>query len=683
MISSDAIDNLLRRGVALHQTGKTDDAEQLYLQVIARRPNDANALGFLGAIAHHRQDFSTAADYFARAASIATTHAPFHYNSALALEAVGRIEEAEVAYQKAIALQTAYVDAWLNLGALLHQQAKFDSAADIFRRAIASIPGNSSLHLNLGLALSESGKFAEAEIALRRSIVLNPRHGPAHFGLANLLAATGRLDEAISAVAAALGREPSNPDYHSVLGNWLAQQGQWRESWAAHERAIKLSPTNSKFLANFGASLLMKGEFDLAQRQFERAIELDADNVDAYFNLALVLEDQGHSARALKALDRVLLLRPDHAMAHQTLASIYSSIDDEAAAKRHREAALRLGPNDPMILFSESLLALAEGDLAKGWAGYGNRFDLWNDSRYRHKGFHKRASPPPYWQAEDPAGKRFLVWTEQGVGDEVLFSGLIPEFAGQCAGVILECSDRMAPILERSFSNLKVDVHARSHSPTDRPIDADYQVAIGDLGRWLRPSIASFPGRTSYLAADPGKTETLRSRYGSGPLIGIAWRSRADRLSARKSYPLMAWREILQARGARFVSLQYGDYREEAKTVSQDLGVDVLWDSNVNALSNMDDFFAQVAAMDLIISVSNTAVHVAGALGKPVWVMLPSGPSRHWYWFKHQASSPWYPSMKLYREAHDLNQSTQVEKKKLVQCLAADLEAWLRVWKAR
>jgi hypothetical protein len=323
---------------------------------------------------------------------------------------------------------------------------------------------------------------------------------------------------------------------------------------------------------------------------------------------------------------------------------------------------------------------LAEGDFARGWAGYGSRFELWDDPRYRHKGFHKRASPPPYWQGQDPAGKRFLVWTEQGIGDEILFSGLLPEFASRASSVILECSERMVPVFERSFSNLRVNARGRSRSQSLGPVDADYQVAIGDLGRWLRPDFNCFPNRPKFLAADPWKTAELKRQYGSGPLIGISWRSGADRVGERKSFPLESWHDILRIPGARFISLQYGDFQDEAAMGCRKLGVDVLWDNRVDALANMDDYFAQVAAMDLIISVSNTAVHVAGALGQPTWVMLPTGPGCHWYWFRGVASSPWYPTLRLYRQRHRLNQSPDVDKKHQIQAIASDLKGWVRSW---
>jgi hypothetical protein len=181
----------------------------------------------------------------------------------------------------------------------------------------------------------------------------------------------------------------------------------------------------------------------------------------------------------------------------------------------------------------------------------------------------------------------------------------------------------------------------------------DYQAPIGGLCRWLRPNLASFPSRAGYLKADSTQVDLLRDRYrnqlGGRPLVGISWRGGTGANVQLRSIPLAAWAPILAQSTFGFVNLQYGDCRADLEAVRRDLGVEILHDETVDPLKNLDDFAAQTAAMDLVISIDNSTVHMAGALNMPAWVLLPTVPD--WRWMLGRSDSPWYPSVRLFRQA--------------------------------
>jgi hypothetical protein len=211
------------------------------------------------------------------------------------------------------------------------------------------------------------------------------------------------------------------------------------------------------------------------------------------------------------------------------------------------------------------------------------------------------------------------------------------------------------------------------------PADAvDYQISIASLGQHLRASFENFPKHAGYLRADPARAAALRARYhtSSGPVIGVSWRSKNVRFGENKSMTLADLAPILRTPGATFVNLQYGDCAADLAAVKATLGVDVIHDAEIDPLKDMDAFFAQVAAMDAVISTSNTTVHVAGSLNVPTWVLLPLAKGALWYWFATRPDSPWYPSVRLIREKR-LDPSRPWWRDGVAQA-ADEIAAWVR-----
>jgi hypothetical protein len=215
--------------------------------------------------------------------------------------------------------------------------------------------------------------------------------------------------------------------------------------------------------------------------------------------------------------------------------------------------------------------------------------------------------------------------------------------------VTIQCSARLAPIFARAFPSAKVEDRETPHDVSD----CDYQTGVGSLGRYFRSELVNFPREAGYLKADARKVEELRSKYveraRGRKIVGISWRSKNDTLGPDKNTTLEQMCSILQTPGVMFVNLQYGDCTAELANARERWNVDIFEDPAVDSLKDMDAFFAQVAAMDLVITTSNTSAHVAGSLNVPVWVLLPHAKGTLWYWFVGRPDSPWYPSARLIR----------------------------------
>ena len=258
------------------------------------------------------------------------------------------------------------------------------------------------------------------------------------------------------------------------------------------------------------------------------------------------------------------------------------------------------------------------------------------------------------WEGSDLKDKSILVWAEQGVGDQIMFASMLHDLSHMEANIITDCDIRLIPLFKRAFP--KIQIFPRDNPPVQQLLDTniDYQIPIGSLGRWLRSTTKNFKVKNqSYLQACPEKSAKLKKKYkklaGNKPLIGISWKSRNQNFGEAKSTPLKFWIPILSRQDCFFINLQYGNVKQEIEEhISNKSDISLYLDNDIDPLENLDDFAAQVAALDLVISTSNATVHMAGALGKTVWNLLRYMPS--WRWMLNKRDTLWYPSMKLFRQ---------------------------------
>jgi len=261
--------------------------------------------------------------------------------------------------------------------------------------------------------------------------------------------------------------------------------------------------------------------------------------------------------------------------------------------------------------------------------------------------------PQPRWDGRQLEGKSIIVTAEQGVGDEIMFASCLPEMIAKADLCIVECDKRLIPIFARSFP--KTILIERLDSVDSYRTDitsAEMQIPVGSLPKFFRPDLASFPQQGEYLIPDNYKTEIWQKRYtelGPGIKIGISWKGGskpAEKLA--RSTVLAQWAKLFSVLGAHFINLQYGDCTSELREVREKLDITIHDWEDADPLKDLDDLAAQIAALDLVISVDNATVHMAGALGVPVWVLLPF--ACDWRWMREYEDTPWYKSVRLIRQ---------------------------------
>ncbi len=535
-----------------------------------------------------------------------------------------------------LALPAEDTDALLERAAALHGAGNRAAAAPLYARVLQRRPDDPvALHLS-GLLTLQNGDAAAALPAIAAALRRDPGYRAAWASLGTARLATGDAAGAVAALENALALQPGDPAALTNRGNALLAARRMTEAVTAHRRALALAPGLVEAADNLGCALMALGDGEAAERAHAHAVADAPDFAAAHANRAIALRRLGRVPAAVESLRRAFALDPAQPDTAATAGRLLREAGDDRAAERWCRRALALDPGHGGAAFNAGLLRLARGDLAGGWPGYDAR---WNDPEAA--GAARRFAIPP-WTGDDPAGKRILVWEEQGVGDSLLFLSCLPDLAARAAGVVVECEGRLVGLVARSCPGITV------RTPSTDPRDADVHVPAGSLARWLRPALARFPARPGWLVPDPVRVALWQRRVkalGPGLRLGIGWRSGVMTAERRGNYlPLAALVPLLSLPGVVPVSVQYGETEAEIAAVERRFGLTIhRWD-DLDLKEDLEGAAALTAALDLVVSPAMSAGELAGVLGVPVWRFGRCGD-----WTRlGTGARPWFPSMRLF-----------------------------------
>ena len=441
---------------------------------------------------------------------------------------------------------------------------------------------------------------------------------------------------------------PKHPD-RTVHDSSTVVQGMLRVALGHHQagRLIEAEQIYRKILAIdshqpdslhlLGMIAFQAGGADAAVEMIRNAIAINQTQAAYHSNLGTVLQSQGELDEAAKCYERALALQPDLAEVHSNLGNILQARDQLDEAVACHERALALKPGLAEAHYNLGLAQLLKGDFSSGWPNLEWRWQT------RDHETPMRLYLQPFWTGEKLASGRLLIWGEQGIGDEIMFAGLIPDAIRTGNRCVLDCDPRLRPLFARSFPGVDVISGANSE------LDIAAHLPSGSLPHLFRTTTAAFAATTSpYLTADPVARERFRTRYADGRrIIGLAWHTTSRKTGRDRSIDLSLFAPLFVRDDIRWISLQYGNHGE-LESQAAAVRAPIFVDHSVDQLSNIDTFAAQVAAMDMVITIDNSTAHLAGALGVPAWVLLPF--ARDWRWLQARADSPWYPTLHLFRQ---------------------------------
>jgi tetratricopeptide (TPR) repeat protein len=574
-------------------------------------------------------------------------HLPaLHLASVIAL-AEGRTEDGRELLGRVFHLDPNHVPALSTLGDALAVKGEHEGAVAAFQRAVALRPLDAGLHDKLGVALSELSRFPEAEAAYRRALALDPNLIQARFNLATALAGQLRPAEAEQMYRAVIERDPCHQGAWINLGNLLADQNKPQEAVAAYRKVLKDEPRDrgwqvsargpgaASALTNLAGCLCELGQLDEAMDACERALSLDANYAPAHTNLGIILDAQGKFEDAVTAHQRAVAADPSYAKGHANLAVALRDMGalDESLAVSHR--AVALDPDDPLVRFNHAHVLLMNGYLASGFEElrWGKKCKDWSEGY--------PAFAEAEWHGEAFAERTLLLHAEAGLGDTLQFVRYLPMVAEKGGSIVLQVQPSLVPLLH---TNPSLTVVARGE-PLPR---FDLHLPLIGLPRVFGTTLDTIPAAVPYLHPDSAKLSQWRRALDDATSlrVGVVWagnpRHKGDRLRSLAAEKLLP---RLVMPGVTLYSLQKDLRAADAPAVAA-LGRDIV--DLAPALGDFSDTAAAVAALDLIITVDTSVAHLAGALGRPVWVLLPY--ALDWRWLRDREDTPWYPSMRLFRQ---------------------------------
>jgi tetratricopeptide (TPR) repeat protein len=531
---------------------------------------------------------------------------------------------------------------WKVLGAVLIQTGRIADSLTPMQKSVQLVPQDAEAHNNLGTTLQELGRLDEAEASLMQAIALKPDFVEAHYNLGITLKELGRLDEAEASYTQVIALKPDYAEAHSNLGITLNELGRLHEAEASYTQALVLKPDYAEARYNLGNALKGLGRLDEAEASYTQAIALKPDYAEAHNNLGAVLKKLGRLDEAEASLTQATALEPNYAEAHFNVGCFREYKGDLDAAIGSYKQAIKIEPDYAEAFYNTSLVNLKLQDFEAGWPLYEWRWK-------RTEAFNNPLqSSKPLWK---PTKKqRVLLWCEQGVGDEIMFASLIPDLYSSSSKLIVVTDKRLIPLFRRSFPD---DIDFRPSNEVVSETEYDSQISMGSVPLHFRQSIDSFKHcAQGWLSASAVKAKNLRSQLlsdDSETLIGISWHTTAHQNGAQnRLIPLNQIAQMLHAPKVRLVSLQYGDFVNEVKKLSTDYGIKVAQVTEIDNMNDIDGLAALISACDRVVSIDNTTVHLAGALGKETKVLLPY--TCEWRWGQSSQDSYWYDSVQLYRQ---------------------------------
>ena len=558
----------IQQALDFHRRGRLPQAERLYAEILAVRPDYFEALHMLALIKFQRGELTVALNLMSAALQARPKSPEVLVNYGLVLNGLGRNEEALVVFDQVLSIKRRSVEAHNNRGAVLEKLGRDGEALKSFECALAIKSNHADLLYNKGSVLRKLGRHAEALKYLDHALVIKPDYVRAHNNRGLALEALKRSEEAIASYDRALAIDPNFGEAINNRANALQEFGRHAEAVACYDRALAIDPAYAEVLNNRGSALAALGRHN----------------------------------EALVSCCKATAIKPDHANAQ----------------------------------WNESLHRLRLGDFKGGWEKY-----EWRWKRAEGLKRLRNFSKPRWLGGGELSGKTILLYAEQGFGDTVQFARYAKLLVKQGASVILEVQPALKSLLTPIGNGIRV-VACGEELP-----DFDLQSPLLSLPLACRTDLATIPADVPYITVSSDRIEQWNARMPPrcGRRVGIVWSGNATHADDHnRSIALARMASIFDIADVQFFSLQKGLREADAQTLAADLHIIDL----AQHFADFNDTAAAIAALDLVISVDTSVAHLTGALGKPVWVLLPYCPD--WRWLLDRSDNPWYPTAELIRQ---------------------------------
>lgn len=633
--------DLVLQADALLDSGSLLDARNLYVRITELDPGDVESWLMRAAIEAESGAAGQALACCEQVLRLDPENAEAYSMQGRLLASQEKLDLAQAALAQAVHLDAADGEAWNALAGVCLKKGLFADAARCGREGVRLLPQLADGYINLGNALAGLGRLEEARQACAQAVTLDDRDGLAWGCLAQACERAANWPEARRAYLKMADRLPGQAAAMAGLARAHVALGEWADAEQVLVRALAAHPADSEMHRMLGHLLAEKGNPQLAEQHYRQSVQFNSANVSALVDLGNLLQARQRFSEAETCYGQALDVVGQHPEAHFNLGVCKQRQGQYVAARTSFDRAIACRPDFVEAHWYQSFVSLLTGDYERGWNEY--------EWRLRQKQNIPRPFKQPTWDGSSLAGRTILVHDEQGYGDTFQFVRYLPLVKAKGGRVVFECHSKLGPIL--SGCDGFDEIHERAAPGSVPDTEFDTQIHLLSLPRIFQTRQGAIPAEAPYIKANPERVAHWRDRIAQDAnfKIGIAWAGSANHTNElNRSCPLTTFRAIADMRGVSVYSLQKGPGSEQADVPSLGMAIKRL-DREMDLTERFVDTAALMVNLDLVISIDTSTVHLAGALGCPVWTLLCANPD--WRWGEKGMHSPWYPTMRLFRQS--------------------------------
>lgn len=509
--------------------------------------------------------------------------------------------------------------------------------------------------LEKSLAHCQQGQFLEAKLIFEELLRIVPNHPQVLTNLGTIEIQLGDIERGISYIKKSIEVDQKQPKAISNLANGLLEIEKFEEALQYYNLALKLDPNFVDAYYNKARALKFLQKYDEAILNYQQAIKLNPQYSKAIVNLGFLYNELKEYDKALEQYNLALNINSHSAETLYNRGIVYENLNEFKKALEDYNHAIELNPDFPDALFNKAILELSQENYEDGWKFY--------QARWVAKKLSYLQTSKPELLDFDVNQKNILIWSEQGIGDQILFSALLQEAFTVSNNFILSIDPRLISIYQRSFKKFS-NVTFISSKELLNETAYDFHLPIGNLGKFFRNSVEDFKKQPlNYLIFDEEKSMSLKKTFKNSKkfICGIAWKSKNEEIGPDKSLSLKQLLPILKLPNIDFIDLQYGDTKEEKKSLYDEYGIEIKTIDEIDNFNDFDGLSSLINSCDFVITSSNVTAHLSGSLGKKTYLIAPYSVGKIWYWHENRNVSLWYPSINIYRQESNKSWHAPIE----------------------
>ena len=627
-------------GVAYTSCSKNNKAIEFFNRAIEINPSYAEAYNNRGNAFKEKREFTLALESYKKSIQINPNFIDAISNTGIVYDLMNDFPKAEMHFTKALSLDPTNTSLLYNLANCLFNSKDYERTIEVCRRIIDLDPLFYYAYNRMGMCCIKLEIENEAKQFFEKAIEINPEYveGLTNYGL--ILQKGRNFALASSQFEKVLSINPNSDEALLNLSKAYFDEGRLSKSIEIAKKGLSLKQLNIPLLKNLIASFLILNMFDEASVECKKILSVDKNNADAINLMGTIFEKKGFYDKAKNHFLRALELDKNSVSAKINIASLYQREGKIEIANKKYNELLKEHPKNSEVIHRQSEFALMLGSFQEGWKNYEYRWKVFPMNKVTWPFQDK-----PVWNGE--RGKRVVLWKEQGIGDQIIFLGLAREIREMCETLSVYVDARLRLLCNRAMP----EINFVKDKEELNNVECYYHMPLGSVPGLLRNDIRDFDRTVKgYLKPSPERVKAIRTELNldGKKAIGISWKSFNSLNNTKKSVLLKDIAQLFSSLDVVLVNLQYGDIEDEIREFKEAFGINVVQCASVDNKEDLDGLAALIEVCDLVVSIPNVTVHLAGALAKETWVLLPY--VAHFWWLVERTDSIWYPSLTLYRQ---------------------------------